>query len=83
MANGFFIGMQSDYVIQHVHEGTTETHKLMETIFFCWFWTELLAKFAVEPHDFFTGTDRHWNYFDVFLMTSGTIQTLAGGGGVG
>lgn len=37
----------------------------------------------VGPHLFFTCADKYWNYFDLFLMVSGTIQNLVGAGGVG
>lgn len=81
--NGAFIGYQADWAIQHPGDDLPYTTMFIENLFFFWFWSELLAKFLVGPYNFFKGPDRHWNFFDLFLMVSGTAQNLAGVGGVG
>lgn len=83
LINGMFIGYQADFSVKSPKETTTAFMDITENVFFTWFWAELIAKCLVDYKLFYSGHDKHWNAFDTLLMVSGTIQSLAGAGGVG
>lgn len=84
MVNSCFIGIVADFAVKNPSASTPEWMDIAELVFFAWFWSELGAKLvSCGLIEFFKGPDRHWNIFDLVLMVMGTIQMVAGAGGVG
>jgi hypothetical protein len=76
MCNAVFIGIQTDYTVKNPFASEPDFITIGNLAFFVFFWAELGARILVDPPFFFQGPDKLWNYFDLFLMLSGTFQMI-------
>lgn len=79
-SNAVFVGYASQYAIDHRDDGPdgmkTEFIRIMDHLYFSFYFCELLLKMFVYRVGFFTNQDKAWNIFDFILVISAIYELV-------
>jgi hypothetical protein len=78
IANSCAIAVQTQLLAKEMREPAPDLFRSLDMFFTVFFSIELVLRFIVESKKFFTGKNKHWNFFDTTVVAISIVEEIIG-----